>query len=104
MWDETLIESRNGKRKNWFTLPLSFFAHALVVFVLIGASYWSIGAVPAPVTHSIGIFFTQSDDLGGGSMVRAERPRHSATTAPIVSNNVPPVTIPVPMQSNLDWH
>jgi TonB family C-terminal domain len=103
MWDETLIESRKAKRKSWFTLPVAFFAHGLVVFIVIGASYWSIGAIPAPVVpppSHIGVFLT-SQLHAGSSLARAAK--RSTYATPQVPNEGPPVAIPVPMQSNLNW-
>jgi protein TonB len=48
MWEKTLIETKGGKKRKWWMFPLSLFLHALVIGILIGASYWMVEAVQAP--------------------------------------------------------
>ena len=49
MWEKTLIESKkDARKKKWWMFPLSFFLHALVIGLIVGASYWMVEAVQAP--------------------------------------------------------
>jgi protein TonB len=49
MWEKTLIESKGAtKKRRWWMFPLSLFIHALVIGVIVGASYWMVEAVQAP--------------------------------------------------------
>ena len=53
MWEQTLIETRKGKKPKWWMFPLSLFLHALAIGVIVGMSYWMVEAVqppPIPVT------------------------------------------------------
>ena len=53
MWEQTLIETRKGKKRKWWMFPLSLFLHALAIGVIVGMSYWMVEAVqppPIPVT------------------------------------------------------
>ena len=54
MWDETLIESgqHRARQKRWLSVPVSAVAHAIVVGIVIGVSYWSVEAVPPPQSRA----------------------------------------------------
>lgn len=50
MWEDTLIESRGSAEgsKRWWTVPLSFVMHILIIGIILGASYWFVEAVAPP--------------------------------------------------------
>src|ERR1700675_583388 len=98
MFDTALLESRKSPkgRGNGAGLPLAIGLHVAVIGAFVGASVWSVGEPPEPMTT--GSFFPKGagppPPLGAGGHDRT----HPAPSPDRVPDIVPPVMPIDPLQ------